>query len=114
MKQGKAWGETEEIFVNEVVSVNYLRIRKGGYCSEHRHAKKINIFFVVSGRLQIDIWRERVGMVDSTIIGSGERTEVPPGVWHRFEAIEDTECLEIYFVNLSADDIERRTQGGLR
>ena len=76
--------------------------------------KKSNFFFVISGKLRIDIWRERIGMIDSTVIGLGGISTVEPGVWHKFEALTDVECLEVYEVKLSNDDIERRTSGGMK
>lgn len=109
MKQGKIWGQTEELFNNGVVSVNHLKIKKDGYCSEHRHARKSNLFFVITGNLMVEIWRN--GVKDETVVWAGESTTVPPGVWHRFRALTDVECLEIYEVKLS-EDIERRTEGG--
>jgi len=109
-KQGKIWGETEEIFNNGIVSVNHLKIKKGGHCSEHRHSKKSNIFFVISGNLVIEIWR---GVSDETVVWPGESTTIEPGVYHKFRALTDVECLEIYEVRFDGEDIERRTVGGI-
>jgi len=111
MKQGKIWGTTQEVFNNGTVSVNHLKIKAGGYCSEHRHAKKSNQFFVLSGRLAIQIWHGNTK--DETIIKPGESTTVSPGVFHRFWAITNVECLEIYEVRLEGEDIDRRTVGGI-
>jgi len=111
MKQGKIWGETEEIFNDGKVSVHYLWIKEKGYCSEHQHVGKSNLFYVISGQLEISIWREKG--VDKTIIGNGESSFVPPGVYHKFKAIYDTECIEIYETKLDPDDIERRVLGGI-
>lgn len=108
-KQGKIWGVTEELFNSGTVSVNHLKIKAGGYCSEHRHYKKSNLFFIISGNLKIEIWRN--GAKDETVLWPGEHTVVEPGVWHRFKALTDVECLEIYEVRLS-EDIDRRTEGG--
>ena len=110
-KQGKIWGETEEIFNNGIVSVNHLKIKKGGHCSEHRHSKKSNIFFVISGNLVIEIWKG--GVNDETVIWQGDSTTIEPGVYHKFRALTDVECLEIYEVRLDGEDIERRTVGGI-
>jgi mannose-6-phosphate isomerase-like protein (cupin superfamily) len=110
-KQGKIWGETEEIFSSRNVCVNHLNILSGGYCSEHRHRAKFNLFFVLHGKLRISIlvndkW-------DHTIIGPGQKTEVAPGYFHKFQALTDVECLEIYEAYLDREDIERRTIGGV-
>jgi hypothetical protein len=39
---------------------------------------------------------------------------VPPGDFHRFEALEDTQALEIYWVDLKENDIVREDHGGLK
>ena len=111
-KQGKIWGETEKVFDNGIISVHFLNIIKGGYCSEHRHQQKTNKFYVISGELEIIIYAEE-DMIDRTILKAGQSTIIPIGVFHRFKAITDVKCIEIYEVRFHNDDIERRTTGGL-
>ena len=42
-------------------------------------------------------------------------SDVPPAVDHRFEAMEDTRALEIYWIDgLDPNDIVRRDIGGLK
>jgi len=110
VKQGKIWGTTQELFNNGVVSINHLKIKEGGYCSEHKHLKKSNIFFVISGNLAIEIWHGDTK--DETVVWPGEMTTIKPGVFHKFRALTDVECLEVYEVCFDGEDIERRTQGG--
>ena len=112
-KAGKVWGETEEIFNNGIVSVNHLKIKKGGFCSEHTHQRKTNMFFVVSGNLLVKIWKT-VGVVDETVIWPGESTTVPPGVTHQFRAQTDVECFEIYSLPPLGEDITRYSTGGMK
>lgn len=111
--QGKAWGETTEFYKTESLSAHYLKIKAGGFCSEHRHQNKSNTFFIISGELEVHIWKDNK-TIDTTILGAGQTTEVPPGVYHKFHAQTDCECIEIYQVKLQEPDIERRTRGGLR
>jgi len=111
-KAGKVWGETEEIFNNGVVSVNHLKIKQGGFCSEHCHEKKSNMFFVTTGNLLIRIWRD--DNIDEIVVWAGESTTVEPGVYHQFRAQTDVECFEIYEVKLKGEDIVRRTTGGMK
>jgi len=119
-KQGKVWGQTEEIFNNGIVSINHLKINKGGYCSEHFHNRKSNMFFVISGNLAIKIDEHGIDrpmhktMSDETVLWAGESTTIEPGVYHQFRALTDVECLEIYYVNLIGEDIDRRTHGGAK
>ena len=111
MKQGKVWGTTEEIFNNGIVSVHRLKIEKDGYCSKHRHQFKSNIFHVISGNLKIEIWRDSIEH-DDTVVVTGETCEIEPLVFHRFKALTDVECLEIYETRLRGEDVERETSGG--
>ena len=112
MKKGKIWGDTQNVFSNGIVSVHFLNILKGGYCSEHQHAQKTNQFFVISGELEISIWQDKK-TIDKTILRAGQSTIIPFGMWHKFVALTDVECIEIYEVKFGGDDIERRTQGGI-
>ena len=52
---------------------------------------------------------------DETILTDGMFSDVPPGVDHRFDALEDTKALEVYWVDgLDPSDIVRKDTGGLR
>jgi len=113
MRQGKKWGYTTEIFRNAIVSAYHLEINKGGFCSEHRHEHKFNLFYVTSGKLEITIFREN-DVKDITVLQKGQSSAVPPGFWHKFKGLEDTECIEIYQVLLIEPDIDRRTEGGIK
>ncbi len=112
MRKGKNWGYTTDIFSNATVSVHHLEIKKGGFCSEHLHRQKTNKFYVVKGELEISIWEDKE-TCDKTILREGQSTIIPFGVWHKFKALTDVLCIEMYEVKFMGEDIERRTQGGL-
>lgn len=114
LTQGKLWGETTDIFKNMNTEVHYLEINKNGFCSEHKHGYKYNIFFVIEGKLRIKIWRRKGEQPDITVLNRYDMSAVPPGVYHQFEAIENTKCLEIYQAFLEGPDIIRRRVGGIR
>jgi len=111
IREGKAWGYTTEFFRNAMVSAYHLEINKGGFCSEHRHKHKFNLFYVLSGKLEVTIWRS-AQMKDVTVVEAGQATAVAPGDYHMFRGLEKTECIEVYQVLLIEPDIDRRTQGG--
>jgi len=98
--------------VNEL---HHISAKKGGYCSKHSH-KKYNLFYVLSGQLKISIWldEEAKEPMDITILGPEEVSAIPPELPHRFEALEDTECIELYYVLLEDPDIKRFDQGGMK
>lgn len=107
---GKIWGKTKNILLKEDVEAHHVNAIKGGVCSEHIHKLKVNFFFVIKGKLLIRIWKN--GLVDDIILTDGEYTEVMPNQYHLFEALEDTEFMEIYYrPSIEKDDIERRNNG---
>jgi mannose-6-phosphate isomerase-like protein (cupin superfamily) len=111
-KEGKIWGENILIFQNDNIQINQIYIKKGGRCSKHLHKNKNNLFFVQSGKLHIEKWCEN-GMVDNTILTKQQQTIIPNMVYHRFTALEDTEALEIYFMNIEENDILRADMGSI-
>ena len=113
-KQGKVWGETTLLNSWGFNEVHFLRIDKGGFCSEHRHTGRTNYFYVISGQLKLSIWGEGQdkGMEDITILEAGQSTIIPLGVWHKFEALKDTLAIESYELKGAFSDIERRSVGG--
>ena len=114
MRQGKNWGYTTDVFMSQNVEVHVVEIVKGGYCSKHKH-KKVNIFHVISGKLEVKIWMDKK-LIDKTVIGKGETSAVYAGFKHQFEALEDTICLEIYHIFLEPGDIDREkgSVGGIK
>jgi mannose-6-phosphate isomerase-like protein (cupin superfamily) len=110
---GKAWGTTQSLFELNGVEVNRLITFNAGFSSEHIHNQKWSRFFAISGKIRVVIFREDSAK-DTTILTSGMCTDVPPGVWHKFEVVEDSDVIEIYWVVLEKSDIERRTIGGSR
>ena len=111
MKAGKVWGDTVNIFSNHNFEFHRIQVKKGGYCSKHKHLHKFNGFYIESGELVISVWKE-YNLVDKTILSTGEFTIVSPGEYHLFEATKDTIAFELYWAKFDADDIVRENQGG--
>lgn len=110
MLHAKVWGTTEEIFDNGSVEIHRIYVKKGGYCSKHKHQYKYNNFYIESGSLEISIFRDN--LIDSTTLSGAESTSIEPNVYHMFRAIEDTVAYEIYYTELKKDDIIRENVGG--
>ena len=113
--QGKVWGLTQEIFKNHNFELHRIEAKKGGYCSKHKHVYKFNAFYIEKGKLKITVYETGYDSLDETvtIVSTGELTTTKPGTYHRFEALEDTICYEIYWAELDHNDIEREDVGGL-
>lgn len=115
--QGKVWGETARLFNKNNVEVHDLKINKGGYCSRHSHKHKYNLFIVRKGKLKVTIWKQYANnevLEDITVLSDNQELAVAPGDDHMFEALENTEALEIYWVELSENDIARKNHGGVK
>jgi len=113
--QGKVWGHTTPLFDMNNVELHIAEVKKGGYCSKHAHAHKYNRFIVLKGKLRVIIWKEYNNrtLEDISILGASQECTVGPGDFHKFEALEDTTVLEVYWVELKKDDIIRKDHGGL-
>ncbi len=114
--QGKVWGMNRPIFKNHNVEIHYLTIKKGGYCSEHKHTHKFNKFVVIKGQIKIFVCKNYEGyfLEEAIVLNPGEEAIINPGDFHKFEAVMDTDILEIYWVELQEDDIFRRNSGGIK
>ena len=113
--QGKIWGHTTPLFNKNNVELHIACIKKGGYCSKHLHKFKYNRFVVLKGRLKVTIWKNygTETLEDISILETSQECTVSPGDFHKFEALEETTCLEIYWVDLNENDIVRLDHGGM-
>tara|TARA_R100000008_G_C3505055_1_gene125707 strand:+ start:113 stop:484 length:372 start_codon:yes stop_codon:yes gene_type:complete len=110
--QGKIWGQTSCFFENSSCEVHYIEADQDGFCSRHKHQNKWNRFIVLEGALKVIIYQQ--DSEDETILYKGMFSDVPPNVEHRFEALENTKALEIYWVDpIERNDIIRFDSGGV-
>ena len=111
-KAGKVWGETALIHANGVLEFHRIEANAGTFCSKHLHEFKWNGFYVESGELLIRVWQKDYDLCDETYLKPGDFMQVKPGLYHSFEAVEDTVAFELYWAEFSHDDIQRETVGG--
>lgn len=104
-KMGKKWGDTQLVGVYNSVEIHRIHVKKGGFCSRHYHNHKWNRFILINGKLSIKIYHN--DEVDETVLLPNMITDVPPKQYHEFEALEDSDALEVYWVTLDVNDIER-------
>ncbi len=113
--RGKIWGTTSVLFDKNNVEIDRIFVKKGGYCSKHKHKHKYNMFYVESGLLEVTIYRQDANKTikDVTLLPGGGSTYVEPELYHKFYAKEDTVAYEFYWIELSAEDIQRDVVGGI-
>jgi len=114
-RQGKIWGLTQLGFFHNSIEAHAIHVKKGGFCSCHTHKHKWNRFFVLQGKMAVRIFGDGSEVIDETVISVGQITDVPCGVRHEFEALEDTIAVEFYWSPLDSNDIDRMgSTGGIR
>ena len=100
----KPWG-SELIWAHTDAYVGkVLRIDAGKRLSLQYHEHKTETIFVASGKLRLHHGAS-MEEVTTTDLDVGEHFHVPPGWVHRFEAIEDTQLIEVSTPEL--DDVVR-------
>jgi mannose-6-phosphate isomerase-like protein (cupin superfamily) len=112
-KQGKIWGFTSEIFSKNNVEVHRIEGNANSHCSKHMHEHKYNMFFVESGTMVIERWKNDYKLVDSTVLTAGQSCVVPPCEYHQFFVQDDCVAYEFYWVEISSKDIVRESVGGV-
>ncbi|MGE0191930.1 MAG: cupin domain-containing protein [Planctomycetota bacterium] len=83
----KAWGE-EHWIVNREYCGKKMILKRGYRCSLHFHKDKDEVFYVVSGRILLELGD------GARVMGPGDHHHIPVGVEHRFWGIEDAEIME--------------------
>lgn len=110
--EGKVWGDTSVLLQTPLIEVHKIHIQKGGYCSEHYHKHKWNMFYVIEGELEIHVRKNDYDLIDVTRLSEGDSTTVAPTEYHWFHAVTDVEALEIYYPESLSKDIVRKNVGG--
>jgi len=83
----KVWG-SELWIVNKEYCGKLLKLKRGFQCSLHYHKKKDETFYVVRGKVLMEIGEERV------IMKPGDSCHIPPGKLHRFTGLTDAQIIE--------------------
>jgi mannose-6-phosphate isomerase-like protein (cupin superfamily) len=100
----KGWGREIWIANNPLYCGKILEIRKGKRCSLHYHKLKTESFYLRVGKLRVRVKKSP----DSTTteefeLSEGDCMDVPPGLVHQMEALEDAELLEFSTQHFDSD-----------
>jgi len=88
----KVWGE-EQWIVNRSYCGKRLLLKGGVRSSVHCHQKKEETFYVLSGRMLLEVGEDPESL-DRRLLGAGDVVDLLPGTWHRFSSLDDTEFFE--------------------
>ncbi len=92
------WAETDR-YLGKILS-----IRKGRRLSLQLHRQKDESIYVLRGRLRLTL-ENAAGELEISELDPGQAQRVLPGRRHRFEAIEDTDLVEVSTPEI--DDVVR-------
>jgi mannose-6-phosphate isomerase-like protein (cupin superfamily) len=92
----KVWGE-EHWIVNTHYCGKKLVLRRGYRCSVHHHRLKDEVFYVLTGRVLMEV----NGV--ARLMLPGMKQHVRPGDTHRFTGLEESEIIEFSTHHLEED-----------
>src|SRR5215469_9148083 len=91
----KGWGRELWIANGDLYCGKLLEIRKGKKCSLHYHKLKTESFFLRSGRIKMRIKESPESeTIEEFELRAGDCMDIPPGLVHQMEALEDAELFE--------------------
>jgi len=100
----KGWGREVWIANGELFCGKILEIRKGRRCSLHFHKLKTESFYLRSGRLLVRVKEsEQSDTVDEFELAAGQCMDIPIGLVHQMEALEDAELYEFSTQHFDSD-----------
>lgn len=101
----KVWGREIWIANNKLYCGKLLSLKKGYHSSYHRHLVKDETFFVLKGRVLLQLGHKFLTLKRNDSI------RIKPKHWHRFYGIVSSTIIE-FSTRHSDRDVERKTQSG--
>jgi mannose-6-phosphate isomerase-like protein (cupin superfamily) len=100
----KGWGREIWVANGDLYCGKILEIRKGKMCSLHYHKLKTESFYLRAGKLKVRIKESpESATIEEFEMVAGECMDVPIGLVHQMEAIEDAELLEFSTQHFDSD-----------
>ncbi|MFH1053458.1 MAG: cupin domain-containing protein [Candidatus Woesearchaeota archaeon] len=92
----KGWGEERWIINSELYCGKILILKKGKRCSIHYHKIKDETFYILIGKVEMNLYPNGYpGKVESMIMKQGDTLHIPTGLIHEFFGLEYSEILEV-------------------
>ncbi len=100
----KGWGREVWIANGGLYCGKLLEIRKGKRCSLHYHKLKTESFYLRAGKLRVFLKEaaDSDGLRELEL-NPGDCMDIPPGLVHQMEALEDAELYEFSTQHFESD-----------
>lgn len=100
----KGWGREVWVVNNDLYCGKILEIHRGKRCSLHYHKLKSESFYLRRGRLRVRLKRSpQDETIEEFEMEAGGCIDVPAGLVHQMEALEDAELFEFSTPHLETD-----------
>jgi mannose-6-phosphate isomerase-like protein (cupin superfamily) len=100
----KGWGREVWIANGDLYCGKILEISKGKRCSLHYHRIKTESFYLRSGRLKVRVKESLESPeIEEFELAAGQCMDVPVGLVHQMEALEDAELYEFSTQHFDSD-----------
>ena len=106
----KVWGK-EIVIVNREYCGKILKLKKGFRCSLHYHKKKDETFYILTGKVLIEIVGNFGAPDTEHVMLPGGSINIAPYIQHRFTGLEDSEIIE-FSTHHEDSDSYRLTKSG--
>ena len=104
-KTGKPWGWELLWARADAYAGKILFVEAGKALSLQFHRRKVESWYVQSGRAELQLGRPGQALLDREVVSAGACFHFPAGTVHRLTALEDTTILEVSTPDL--DDVVR-------
>jgi len=103
----KVWGSEEWIINNDMYCGKLLNLQRGMRCSVHYHLKKHETFYLLSGKILMEMGDNLM----RSVLNIGDSQVIEPGQKHRFTGLEDSRIIE-FSTHHEDNDSYRDTKSG--
>ena len=90
----KPWGEERWWAITPKYVGKILIVKKGHRLSLQYHQVKHETQYIEEGTVKLTIGSSPENL-EEKIVGAGDAYVLPPGTWHRIEALEDAKIFEV-------------------
>lgn len=93
----KAWGRETHVVNCNKYCLKILELNEGYRCSMHYHKRKDETFYILSGKVRMEVCKENNGSFTTSdeVMYPGSYIRIKPKTLHRFTGIEDSVIIEV-------------------
>ena len=101
-------GEIWDLCNEQISHVGMITSRAGVSRANHYHKQSVQYTYILSGKFEVTFFPVNAQQdAEKVLIREGDLIEIPPGIVHRFKAIEDSTMIEMGTLSRQGDGYER-------